>query len=177
MKKAPSNITNACFTDTLFTQSALPASQSVLGVSSAQLLALPCFLASVVGAREVLEQHFGEEFEDKDFNCLEEWYAVSGTLEAHDNKHQTNWSTVMYQKVLTDLYLKLVEDGVKRLNAYHDKFASQWLNEIPCNNRNLKLSNQQLRISIGLRLGTKICEPHLCSCRKKVEALLFKEFR
>ena len=65
----------------------------------------------------------------------------------------------MYQKVLTDLLPKLGEDAVKWLNAYQDKFASQCLIVTPCKNLNLKLSNLLLRISVGLRLGAKICEP------------------
>ena len=32
----------------------------------------------------------------------------------------------------------------------------------------LKLSNQQLTIAIGLRLGSKICERHKCVCGKDV---------
>ena len=65
LKKAPSKVTNVCFTDTLFTQSVLPSSQSGLGVSSAQLLAFLAFLDSAIGAREALEHHFGEVFENK----------------------------------------------------------------------------------------------------------------
>ena len=58
----------------------------VLGVSSAQLPALPTFLASAVGDREALEQHFGEEFGGKELICvLEERYAVPGNLEVPDN--------------------------------------------------------------------------------------------
>ena len=48
----------------------------------------------------------------------------------------------MHQKVLTDSLPKLGWDGVKRLNAYQDKFASHWLNVVPCKNLYLGLSNQ-----------------------------------
>ena len=57
---------------------------------------------------------------------------------------------------------------VKRFNAFQDRFGSQWLNVIPCKNLRLKLSNQQIRIAIGLRLGSKICERHKCVCGKDV---------
>ena len=112
-----------CFTDTLFTQLVLPSSQKGLGVYSAPLFVLTAFLASAVRAFELLDQHFGEVFEDKKFNCgLKEWYAVTRTLE--DNEHQKNWSKVMYEKVLTNLMPKLGEYGVKRLNAYQKKLGS-----------------------------------------------------
>ena len=38
-----------------------------------------------------------------------------------------------------------------------------------CKNLGLKLDDQQLRISIGLRLGANICVAHTCDCGKRVE--------
>ena len=67
-----------------------------------------------------------------------------------------------------DLILRLEPTDVKRFNAFQDRFGSQWLNVIPCKNLRLKLSNQQFRIAIGLRLGSKICERHKCVCGKDV---------
>ena len=90
LKKAPSKSTNMCFTDTLFTQSVLLSSKSGLGVSSAQLLAFLAFVDSAIGAREALEHHFGEVFEDKRSIVLWKWFAVTGKLEAPENEHQKN---------------------------------------------------------------------------------------
>ena len=67
-----------------------------------------------------------------------------------------------------ELILRLEPTVVKRFNAFQDRFGSQWLNVIPCKNLRLKLSNQQLRIAIGLRLGSKICERHKCVCGEDV---------
>ena len=66
------------------------------------------------------------------------------------------------------LGLRLEPMDVKRFNSFQDRFGSQWLNVIPCKNLRLQLSNQQLRIAIGLRLGSKICELHECVCGKDV---------
>ena len=38
-----------------------------------------------------------------------------------------------------------------------------------CKNLGLKLDDQQLRVSIGLRVGTNICVAHRGHCGKKVE--------
>ena len=54
-------------------------------------------------------------------------------------------------------------------NAHQGKFGSQWLNVVPCKNLGLELDDQQLRISIGLRLGAVICVAHTCHCGKRVE--------
>ena len=40
---------------------------------------------------------------------------------------------------------------------------------VPSKNLGLKLTDQQLRISLSLRLGSKICEKHTCRCGKLVE--------
>ena len=39
----------------------------------------------------------------------------------------------------------------KVFTAHQGKFGSQWLNGVPCKNLGLKLDDQELRISIGLR--------------------------
>ena len=57
---------------------------------------------------------------------------------------------------------------VKRFNAFKDRFGSQWLNVIPSKSLRLRLSDQQFRIAIGLRLVSKICERHKCVCGKDV---------
>ena len=75
-----------CFSMILSSFSQFFRPQIGLGVSSAQLLALPNFLASAVSAREALEQQFGEEFAVKELVCvLEELYAVTGNLGVPDN--------------------------------------------------------------------------------------------
>ena len=66
------------------------------------------------------------------------------------------------------LDLRLEPTDVKRSNEFQDRFGSQWLNFNPCKNLKLKLSNQQLIIAIGLRLGSQICERHKCVCGKDV---------
>ena len=52
---------------------------------------------------------------------------------------------------------------------HQGKFESQWLNVLPCKNLGLKLDDQNLRISIGLRLGAKICVAHTSHSGKRVE--------
>ena len=58
-------------------------------------------------------------------------------------------------------------------NALQGKFGSQWLNVVLCKKLGLKLAEQQLRISIGLRLGANICVAHTCHWGKRVEREVF----
>ena len=57
----------------------------------------------------------------------------------------------------------------KVFNDHQGEFGSQWLNVVPCKNLDLKLDDQQLPISIGLRLGANICVAHTCRCCERVE--------
>ena len=79
-----------------------------------------------------------------------------------------NWTEPIFDSEIADLILRLEPTDVKRFKAFQDRFGSQWLNVIPCKNLRLKLSNQQLRIAIRLRLGSKLCERHKCVRRKDV---------
>ena len=74
-------------------------------------------------------------------------------------------SDTTFDQLTTDLDV----ENVKRLNAYQDPFSSDWLNVVPSKNLGLKLTDQQLRISLSFRLGAKICEKHTCRCGKLVE--------
>ena len=57
----------------------------------------------------------------------------------------------------------------KLFNAHQGVFGFQRLNVVPCKNLDLKLADQQLRISICLRLGANIFVAHTCHCGKRVE--------
>ena len=57
---------------------------------------------------------------------------------------------------------------VKRFDAYQDKLGSQGLNVTSCKILWLKLSNQLLKVAIGLLLDLKICEEPRCVCGKDV---------
>ena len=73
-----SKVCNVNFDDILSTQKSLPAKMGGLGVSSASLLALPAFLASVFGASDILMTIFSETFDDVSFTkALEKWLSLT----------------------------------------------------------------------------------------------------
>ena len=73
-------------------------------------------------------------------------------------KPKKNRTEPGFDRETANVILRLEPTDVKRFNAFQDRFGSQWLTVIPCKNLRLKLSNQQLRIAIVLRLVSKICE-------------------
>ena len=78
-----------------------------------------------------------------------------------ENRIQKKW-TVPIETEISQMILNLEPADVKRFIACQDKFGLQWMNVIPCINIRLKLSDQQLRIAIGLRLGSKTCKNLRC---------------
>ena len=74
-------------------------------------------------------------------------------------------SDATFDQLTTDLDVEIV----KKLNAYQDPFGSARLNVVPSKNLGLNLTDQQLRISLYLRLGAKICEKNTYRCGTLVE--------
>ena len=162
-------VTNVKMDDNQILQAVLPAAKGGLGVSSARLLALPASLASAVGEKDALSEIFGLEHVDGTYDdALKRWFEIGKIEMAPENEIQKNWTEPTFDSEIVDLILRLDSTNVKRFNAFQDRFGSQWLNVSPCKNLRLKLSNQQLRIAIGLRLGSKKCERHKCVCGKDV---------
>ena len=146
--------------DNQFLQAILPAAQGGFGVSSAHLLACGWNLLGL--------EHVDGTYDD----ALKRWFEFGKIEMAPENEIQKNWTEPIFDSEIADLILRIEPTDVKIFNAFQDRFGSQWLNVIPCKNSRLKLSNQQLRIAIGLRLGSKICERHKCVCEKDVTRMV-----
>ena len=165
-----SKVCNVNFDDFSSTQQALPAEMGGLVVSSTSLLALPVFLASDFGASDFLPTIFTETIEKVPFTkALEKWLSLTNEQESPLEGTQKNWTQTVFFKTAQDLISRMDDKRSKVFNAHQGKVGSQWLNVVPCKNLGLKLVDQQLRISIGLRLGANICVVHTCHCGKRVE--------
>jgi len=56
-----------------------------------------------------------------------------------------------------------------RFRAVRSRGASAWLSATPISALGLRLSNEAVRIAVGLRLGAPICRPHNCVCGTEVD--------
>ena len=73
---------------------------------------------------------------------------------------------------IRDRLSRVTSDRAKgRLLASASPGASAWLTPPPLPTLGLKLNNEQLRISIALRIGAPICAPHQCKCGYAVDNL------
>ena len=165
-----SKVCNVNFDDISSTQLALPAGMGGLGVLSASLLALPALLVSAIGASDFLTTIFSETFEDVSFTkALEKRLSFPNEQENPLYGTQKNWTQPVFVKTTQELISRMHDKRSNVVNAHQGKFVSQWLNVVPCKNLGLKRDDQQLRISVGLRLGANICVAHSCHCCKRVE--------
>jgi len=76
------------------------------------------------------------------------------------------------QAVHTHL-LENAADGLDkaRLLAVSAPHSGDWLNAIPLSSCGLRLDDEAVRVAVGLRLGTSLCEPHSCFCGASVNVL------
>ena len=134
------------------------------------IISTSCFSSSDFGASDCLTTIFSETFEDVSFTkVLEKWLSLTIEQESPLDGTNKNWTQPVLVKTAEDLIYRLYDKRSKVFTAHQGKFGSQWLNVVPCKNLGLKLDDHQLRISIGLRLGAKICVAHTCHCGKRVE--------
>ena len=55
-------------------------------------------------------------------------------------------------------------------SSSHSSPHGDWLFALPVSSCGLKLDDEAVRVAVGMRLGMKICAPHLCRCGAQVDA-------
>ena len=59
------------------------------------------------------------------------------------------------------------KDHLARIHAVSAPHSSDWLHALPISPCVLRLDDDAVTVAVGLRLGAKLREPHLCSCDAK----------
>jgi hypothetical protein len=85
-------------------------------------------------------------------------------------KTQEAWETPLF--ALSAAHLRITAAGhpedVARLAALNQPEAGSWLNVLPSPQLGTHLANESFRISVALRLGCDVCQPHRCPCGASV---------
>src|SRR6218665_735573 len=169
-------ILNISLTEDQWMQASLPIRMGGLGVRRVSSLALPAFLASAAGTLSIQSLILGPTWngEDASFDCAQaDWLRITGiedpaTCPGHK---QSLWNKPLLLKALSSFRERLHDPYDRaRLNASMAPHASNWLHSLPLTTFNLKLSDEDVRVAVGLRLGSAICEPHTCGCGAPVSA-------
>ena len=69
--------------------------------------------------------------------------------------------------LLANCTSRIDKDRILASKAAH---TGDWLNAQPITSIGLRMSNETIRVAVGLRLGAKLCEPHQCTCGALVDA-------
>lgn len=157
-------------------QASLPVKMGGLGIRRVTSLALPAFLASAASTRALQSSMLGSTWSDVDelVQKMERMWCNESQTMRPDNEaayKQSSWDKPLLQKAADELSnIQTDPYHQARFKAAAAPHAGDWLFALPVTSCGLRLDDEAVRIAVGLRLGTRICEPHACPCGSRVKA-------
>lgn len=169
LRSALIKVCNIALSDDQWLQASLPVRCGGLGIRRVSSLASSAFIASAVGTRNLQNQilHFNTLLPDIEYDsCLSQWRNTNILQHLPDQpSKQRSWDGVVVDREFSVLMQHQTDDYNKaRLLAASAKHSGDWLHAIPITSCGLRLDNEAIRIAVGLRLGSDICQPHTCIC-------------
>ena len=140
-----------------------------LGIRSAVQLAPSAFLSSAAASSDlvhlILPPRFGSQEVLHVGSALTPWSLDQNHPPpvAPASHHQKVWDTTKVSAPAN----ALLENAPDALSRAHLLVASAeesgaWLNALPISSLGLRMDDNTIRVSVGLRLGTTLCRPHAC---------------
>ena len=178
LKQGLSVILNVEFNTSQWTQASLPVSKGGLGIRSVCMLASSAFLASAAATLRLQEEilapsSFAIQPDQSISAATAHWKSLSTCLEPVSSaRHlQFVWDNI----VCDDIYNSLMASHTSpidqaRLRAASAPHSGDWINTLPLSAVGLRLSNEDMRVAVGYRIGANICQPHTCLCGSTVDA-------
>src|SRR5579872_5386502 len=169
------SLLNADLSETQWLQASLPVRRGGLGICSILQLALSAFLASYNAPGELQLQILGNYSASVDLNYVK---AESVWSSGHQVSApvgtaaclQRNWDEPIVDNSFSRLFDSQSDAKEKaRLLAVSAPKSSDWLHALPIASCGLRLDDEAVRIAAGLRLGSKLGEPHECVCDSSVD--------
>lgn len=162
------NILNLQLDDKQWIQATLPISRGGIGIRRVQDISLPAFLASAFGARSLVANIFTSSGNDISIHHMDEalnaWQVMNLSDLPINPESQRNWDLLNINRIIdNDLIFETAKD-IARFKALQAPESGKWLNAVPIPNNGTRLDDNTIRICMGLRLGGKICHPHVCRC-------------
>ena len=127
-------------------------------------------MASAAGTRVLQDRILstGSKPEDPKIDrSLAVWLSLSGAECPQGNLafRQHSWDLGICRNQLQALIeTQTCETDKARLLAVTAPHSDDWLNALSITACGLRLDNEAIRVSAGLRLGAKLCETHTCPC-------------
>ncbi|XP_063359932.1 uncharacterized protein LOC134649149 [Cydia amplana] len=168
-------VVNVSLSDDQWRQAALPVRHGGIGVRRVQDVSLPAFLASAHGVADLVADILSLNGDKASIpfvaDALREWLALNPGAHVPENpKFQRAWDDVGCKDTLNGLIGNAVGTERARLLAVSQSESGAWLHALPSPQLGTLLDSDSLRVSVALRLGCKVCEPHICICGTMVGA-------
>jgi len=171
-------VLNVALDDFQWLQASLPVREGGLGIRSAVHVAPSAFLASANTSAPLISAMLsasGLNVADLDTtSSLQRWTSLGGV----DPKSvlipgsQRSWDAQVVSHSRDFLLDNLTDDVAQaRLKAVMAPHSGDWLHALPLTAAGLRMSDEEVRIAAGLRLGSSLCAPHTCRCGILVNAL------
>ena len=177
MRELLSQILNVDLTDEQWDQATLPVKWGGIGIRKTVQVAPSAFLASAAGVVDlvsaILPAKSRQMASSSSDIALSTWKSFGGETPPglQEARIQKLWDGQIIKKVSEGLRDRAPDDYARaRLLAVSAPHSGDWLNAPPISAVGLRLSNETLRISAGLRLGANLCAPHVCRCTAPVDA-------
>lgn len=173
LKSAITQICNVTLSADQWTQASLPVRYGGLGIRSVSTLASSAFLASAAGTRDLqaLILHKCQVGVDNIDNSLAHWSSLSSVQPSNlTEASQRIWDSAVTEKTFQSLLSSHTDPvGRARLLAAAAAHSGDWLHATPITACGLRLSDEAIRVAVGIRLGTDLCQTHQCICSEKVD--------
>jgi hypothetical protein len=170
------SITNIQLSQEAWSQAALPVRWGGVGVRDITILSPSAFLASAHSAATLMGILLPPRFSDIPYafsdRVLRTWKDLSGSAPPIGSEacRQRSWDDGVCQALSTHL-LELADPVDRaRLLASSSPGSGAWLQAFPCANLGLRLGKDELRVAVGLRLGSPLIRAHRCRCGAEVDA-------
>jgi len=169
------SIANADLTALQWVQASLPVRNGGLGIRRVASLAPSAFLASAAATRS-LQDKILSKCQAQDDSTITQvltlWrtkYNTTGPVDLEATR-QREWDRVSIDADVAMLKSSLTDRRQQaRLLAVSAPHSGDWLHALPVSSCGLRLDDESVRVAVGLRLGTKLCEEHQCPCGAKVD--------
>jgi len=178
LKDILSTVLNISFTDDTWTQASLPIRWGGIGVRDISRLSPSAFLSSSHSTaplvRAILPASSCDLPDPLVQAALSVWSQFGGASPptGTDATRQRSWDDPICNATHEQLLLHADRVSRARLMAVVSVDAGAWLNALPVRNLGLTLSNRELRVAVGLRLGAPLVREHTCaSCGVEVNSL------
>ena len=173
---ALSTVTNVKFTGDSLVQAVLPVRSGGLGVRMSCDLALPAFISSIISTGALVQSILDnvQVAEDQVLStAVESWQEMGGGLSLPENNEglQRTWDSPLVSVAVTKLLDRADQISRARILAAGCRESGLWLNALPSPALGTLLDSETFRISVALRVGAEVCQPHTCRCGKKMDAL------